>query len=550
MPRTAMIRPRRGTRAEWATAEVGGPALAPGEIALVDGSFVLGDGVKKVADLAPAGSKLRKGTAAEWAAADAAASPGVAVAAGETVQVGDATNGYSSVTGDGTRAVAALPRDGSGTYAPKATVAGLSEFPLGFHRSGGNVFPEQTLETGDLSAALPNVEILDWDAGLLSDGAIALMHDDTVTRTTTSTGNLSSLTSAGFKALVVDADQWFAPAWTRGLHVPLLSEVLDRFGGRKVLSIEPKSTSVTAPLIAAIVARGHQSSCIINSQILSDIAAAKAAGIAAHYHFPTADVSGLATAVAAAPDALWISPFTTTVDAQTVVASGIPVWVYSLTRQYDYNRFKGAGVVGFVADEPLYATNTHTRAWSDSWATKTYGHGMVDSLGVRPLFAGARELRFNGSNIQYLVQGSMQPVTEATYQIDVDLGWSTLPTDTTRYLSVLFCAETDQVWHPNIGNVINGYHVVLRANGQFGLYKRINGSSESQLGTTQTTAALVAGTYAHLQINVTPSAITVTRTDSAGTVTNGDTSYRGGYFHFGKVISSDGNAMFRALAMS
>lgn len=56
MPRTAMIRPRRGTLAEWATAEVGGPALAPGEIALVDGSFVLGDGVKKAADLAPAGS--------------------------------------------------------------------------------------------------------------------------------------------------------------------------------------------------------------------------------------------------------------------------------------------------------------------------------------------------------------------------------------------------------------------------------------------------------------------------------------------------------------
>jgi len=73
MPRTAMIRPRRGTRAEWATAEVGGPALAPGEIALVDGSFVLGDGVKKAADLAPVGSTafasryLAAGTAGQTA---------------------------------------------------------------------------------------------------------------------------------------------------------------------------------------------------------------------------------------------------------------------------------------------------------------------------------------------------------------------------------------------------------------------------------------------------------------------------------------------------
>lgn len=57
MPRRAMIRPRRGTAAQWAVAEAGGPALAAGELAVVDGQVVTGDGITPVAALPRAGSQ-------------------------------------------------------------------------------------------------------------------------------------------------------------------------------------------------------------------------------------------------------------------------------------------------------------------------------------------------------------------------------------------------------------------------------------------------------------------------------------------------------------
>lgn len=49
--RSLLLRPRSGSSADWATAEVGGAALADREIAIVDNSLVIGDGVTPVAEL-------------------------------------------------------------------------------------------------------------------------------------------------------------------------------------------------------------------------------------------------------------------------------------------------------------------------------------------------------------------------------------------------------------------------------------------------------------------------------------------------------------------
>lgn len=58
MPRNKLIKPRRATLAQWATAEASGPALADGEMAWIsdEKSWVVGDGVTKVASLPRSGT--------------------------------------------------------------------------------------------------------------------------------------------------------------------------------------------------------------------------------------------------------------------------------------------------------------------------------------------------------------------------------------------------------------------------------------------------------------------------------------------------------------
>jgi glycerophosphoryl diester phosphodiesterase len=431
------------------------------------------------------------------------------------------------------------------------TVAALPSPVYGAHRCGAQIFPEQTIEAAEGAAALTGVDVIDWDVNLMADGVLAMMHDDTVDRTTTGTGNVSAFIAPQFKTLQCDAGSWFAPAWPNTLRVPLLGEVLDRFGGKKVLSIEPKTTSCVAPLIAEVTRRGLGASVLLNTQILSDIATIKAAGIAAHFYYPTSSITttALATVVAAAPNAIWINPATVNADVTTVVATGIPVWAYSVSRQSDVARMRALGVVGFLLDEPLYGQNKHKVSTTDNWVAKTYDHGLIDTLGTRPTFTGTNVLTFGGNNLQYATVGSVSPIANAasTYHIDIDLGFSTLPTDTTRWVGVMFAASDDSFFNSTL-NTPSGYHVILRANGNLQMFIE---TANTQLGSTITTTALSAGAFAHLRIDVTPTSLTVTRTDSGGftPISSADATNRGAWLHIGK-SSTDGIATFRALAVT
>jgi glycerophosphoryl diester phosphodiesterase len=111
------------------------------------------------------------------------------------------------------------------------------------HRGGADLFPENTLAAYEGAAALGCRAVEAGDLQLTADGVLVAMHDATVDRTTTGTGNVSDLSLAAVRALRVDASQWFAGGWT-DQPVPTFEEILDRLGGRVVLV--PESTSVGA----------------------------------------------------------------------------------------------------------------------------------------------------------------------------------------------------------------------------------------------------------------------------------------------------------------
>jgi hypothetical protein len=83
-----------------------------------------------------------------------------------------------------------------------------------------------------------------------------------------------------------------------------------------------------------------------------------------------------------------------------------------------------------------------------------------------------------------------------------------------------------------------------------GLYLHHDGvQAGERLATPVYTPPATAGHWAHLRIQVTPTTLTATRTDTGHTITATDSTVRGGYLHIGRT-SLDGAAAFRHFVIS
>ena len=138
------------------------------------------------------------------------------------------------------------------------------------HRGGGGLIPENTLEAFEYSARM-GVDVLELDVHQTADGALVVMHDSTVDRTTDGRGQIRDLTLAALKKLdagfrfTPDGGQTF-PFRGRGVTVPTLAEVFAALPEMK-FNIEPKQhqPSIVASLCALIRERKMIDKTIVGS---------------------------------------------------------------------------------------------------------------------------------------------------------------------------------------------------------------------------------------------------------------------------------------------
>lgn len=104
-------------------------------------------------------------------------------------------------------------------------------FTLGAHRGGGALWPENTIEAYQTVAARWPDALLEGDVQLTADGAVVILHDDTVDRTTNGAGRIVEMTLEQVKRL--DAGYRFSPDGGKtfpyrgkGITIPLLGEAL------------------------------------------------------------------------------------------------------------------------------------------------------------------------------------------------------------------------------------------------------------------------------------------------------------------------------------
>jgi glycerophosphoryl diester phosphodiesterase len=124
------------------------------------------------------------------------------------------------------------------------------------HRGASAHAPENTMEAFRLAVEM-GADAIELDVHLTSDGELAVIHDDTLDRTTDRSGSVASMTMAQVRE--ANAGHSFArqgdsgaPFRGRGLRVPTLGEVLDWIPAGMGLVVEIKARAAVDAAVEAL----------------------------------------------------------------------------------------------------------------------------------------------------------------------------------------------------------------------------------------------------------------------------------------------------------
>jgi glycerophosphoryl diester phosphodiesterase len=130
------------------------------------------------------------------------------------------------------------------------------------HRGASGTFPENTL-SAFRAAIEAGADMCELDVQLTRDGAVVVIHDETVDRTTDGKGEVAELTLAELKQL--DAGARFKDGALKGERIPTLDEVFVVTSGRCGLNIELKAGGLEHQVAQTMQARGAFADSIVSS---------------------------------------------------------------------------------------------------------------------------------------------------------------------------------------------------------------------------------------------------------------------------------------------
>ncbi|MCF6409752.1 glycerophosphodiester phosphodiesterase [Pseudalkalibacillus salsuginis] len=148
---------------------------------------------------------------------------------------------FGMVTGFASQATAAIQSETAPSLNPNKILNVA-------HRGASGHAPEHTLPSYELGEQMKG-DYVEVDLQMTKDGELIAMHDETLDRTTNGTGLVKDHTLEQIKQL--DAGSWFnemnpemAKEEYKGLQVPTLDEVIEKFGKSANYYIETKSPEV------------------------------------------------------------------------------------------------------------------------------------------------------------------------------------------------------------------------------------------------------------------------------------------------------------------
>ncbi|WBQ03313.1 glycerophosphodiester phosphodiesterase [Kribbella sp. CA-293567] len=451
-----------------------------------------------------------------------------------------------------------------GDYSLTDWVADRGDKYLVAHRGAGDVFPEHSMESYDAAVAwgAPAMEI---SVGITADNVLVCLHDLTLDRTTNLKGNLRTTTYTALAAGWLEVPR-LGPRWTQAkVRVPLFEDVLRKFGGRVILAVEAKDDRAHAPMMAMVSKYRLEQSVLVKTYFKSRrIAEAKSLGLGVFAYFTSPQemtpetIQAVAGQLSPRTDAIVVpnsgpGGYLAAPLVDAVVATGIPVWPYPLHRRSDVKHYRALGMQGAVTSNIGYLLGKTAQATTDQWASGALVPGELTRDPYDDRFAiawgrgGTIGLGAVGTQ-HFLTLGHLGPITSPAYTVEFQASYSVLPADPLANLTLAFAHADDEYYEHRLG-ASNGYHAILQANGELGLYThRVGNRPGIKLGVKKT-AAVFRGEWMKFRLDVTPTTLTWRRLDQPAKVTVVEKSFRGGYLHIGRG-STDGSLALRGLKVT
>jgi len=212
------------------------------------------------------------------------------------------------------------------------------------HRGAAGHAPENTLASLKRAIKL-GVDLVEFDVRRTAEGALVLLHDSTVNRTTNGQGRVEALPLHVIRKF--DAGG--------GERIPLLEEALACLNGRVGAMIELKVRGIAAEVCARVKAINFQGPVIYASFFSEELLTVKSLMVDAHLlaliegapMHPTAFViNAQATHAGLALDCV------TPVLVKALRVQGILVFVFTVDEPEDIARMKRLGVDGIISNFP------------------------------------------------------------------------------------------------------------------------------------------------------------------------------------------------------
>jgi glycerophosphoryl diester phosphodiesterase len=433
------------------------------------------------------------------------------------------------------------------------------------HRGTPYTYPEHTMR-GYRAAVASGAKALKIDVRKLADGALAVVHDTTTTRTFTTTSNVTAHTSATWKTLTPKTSTYLAPDLTGGTApaitaVPeplLLDEVLAEFGNRVVLMIEPKNSGEMADLVTALTRWEIRADFAILATFFSgDLTVAAATIYTPMFNLSTASGANWASlysqgARLVAVQAVQPPTAATLVSADVAAAqaAGLKVYPWTINRRSVCSTLIGWGANGIITNDYAWVTGSTTApvGTTDFFALQTFPPGCVpDNVsGDRGGFPAATTFGWTATTndtrtclMGYLspMKGSAAP-TAVTINLSLKIN-AVNGGDTTRYAGI-FVGDTDGYFANSgaSGQGINGFMAFMDAAGTIKLRTIVDGAASGGDSTAATSAVTLGTTVAQLRLTITSTTVTWARIDVAGSAAKTLSTPRGGYLQLFRVGSS------------
>ena len=231
------------------------------------------------------------------------------------------------------------------------------------HRGASGYAPENTRAAFALAIEM-GADRIETDVRRTSDGALVLVHDGTVARTTDGHGPVADHTLAELRAL--DAGSWYGDDFA-GERILTLDELIDEFGSRLPLVLEIKVGLATAALVDAIRTEGIGERVHVTSFDWAALLAARSLDpdVTCGFLSPVFDVDLIRRC--ARRGFAQICPHVDTLTAELVGeahAAGLVVRAYGVTKREQVDRLFATGADGATVNWP---------DWIPDWR-KEHGH--------------------------------------------------------------------------------------------------------------------------------------------------------------------------------